>query len=353
MTPDTITRAEYLLAERELVLALSLFNRAQSEGADLDRCAAGRWMAFMLSGDFPAAWSESDAIRLRCGPDVHRYWQGEHLYGQRVLVRCLHGFGDSVQMLRFVPALKALGVSRLIVECAPQAVALVQCMCGIDQVITWGADAPRIPPAFDVQIEVMELPYILRTTITTLPSATQHLQLPIEVIEQARKVIDAKSATPRIGIVWSAGEWNQARSIPLDMLRPVLRESQVHFWNLQGGKVRNEWRSISSWPHLHDAVEFTNAGLVSLAALMTQIDLIITVDTLAAHLAGSLNVPCFLLLQYAADWRWMVERADSPWYPSLRLFRQPRPGDWQSAVDEMNSALRAWARTNCVERSVA
>jgi len=353
MKPDIVSCAEYLLEVRELVPALRQFNRAEAEGADTDRCAAGRWMAFMLSGDFEAAWHESDGIRFRSKQDAHHYWRGEDFHGKRVLVRCLHGFGDSVQMLRFIPSLKNLGAVSVIVECAPDAAALLECMLGIDEVITWGPDAPCIPPTFDLQIEVMELPYILRSTITTIPVATNHLQLPPDLLRQSWMKINAVSAAPRVGLVWSAGEWNPARSIPLDLLEPILKNPQLHFWNLQGGVARQEWHCLSPASHLHDAVEYTNTGLVRLAALMTHFDLVITVDTLAAHLAGTLGVPCFLLLQYVADWRWMVDRTDSPWYPSLRLFRQPAPGDWQGAVTQMSSALEAWSQTERSQRSAA
>jgi len=352
MKPDTIAWADHLLEQRELALALSLFNHAEEEGADPDRCAAGRWMIFMLSGDFAAAWRESDGIRLRCIPDVHRFWHGEDLQGKCVMLRCLHGFGDSIQMLRFIPALKGLGVVRVIVECSPNAVGLVKCMRGIDEVITWGLEAPRIPPAFDVQMEVMELPYVLRATLSTLP-AVGLLQLPREVLQKAGRAIEAISATPQVGIVWSAGDWNPSRSISLDLLRPILRNSRLHFWNLQGGRVREDWHGLPTSLHLHDAIEFTDAGLVPLAALMANLDLVITVDTLAAHLAGALGISCFLLLQYAADWRWMTDRTDSPWYPSLRLFRQPRHEDWQGAVSDINNALAAWAKTASSRRTAA
>jgi hypothetical protein len=352
MKPDTVTRAEHLLEERELILAHSLFDRAEQEGADPDRCSAGRWMVFMLAGDFASAWRESEAIRQRCKPDVHRFWHGEELNGKRVLVRCLHGFGDSVQMLRFIPSLRALGVVRVIVECAPAAVELVRCMCGIDEVVTWGPDAPRTPRAFDVQLEVLELPYILRSTVAALPAAKDHLRLPVNVLRQARDAIKMYGAAPHVGIVWSAGEWNLSRSIALDMLRPIFRTSRIIFCNLQGGRPREEWNHLSS-ANLRDPIAFTNAGLVPLAALIANLNLVITVDTLAAHLAGTLNVPCFLLLQHAADWRWMVDRMDSPWYPSLRLFRQPYPGDWQGAVLEMSHALDAWTGTGCSQQVAA
>lgn len=353
MTHDTVARAEQLLELRELVLAFSLFNRAEAEGCDPERCAAGRWMIFMLSGDYTAAWLESDAIRARCRPDVHRFWQGEDLHGKRVLVRCLHGFGDSVQMLRFVPALKELGVVRVIVECAPHAVELVKCLPGTAEVITWGAHAPLVAPEFDVQVEVMELPYIVRATVSTLPSAAGMLRLPIDVLQQASHAVHTQSSRPRVGLVWSAGEWNPARSVPLELLTPILHNSNIEFWNLQGGSMRNDWDRLPAAPNLRDLTEFTDAGLVRLSALIAHLDLVITVDTLAAHLAGTLNVPCFLLLQHAADWRWMIDRADSPWYPSLRLFRQPRPGDWQSAVVELNTSLSAMAHNSQVEPTAA
>lgn len=335
MTPEILLeQAEILLACRDVLAAIMAFDRAEAAGAAADACAAGRWMAHMLAGNFAAAWRESDAIRRRGAPDPHRYWTGEDLRGQRVILRCLHGYGDAVQFLRYVPRLRAL-VSHLVVEVPPAMMEIASCFDGIDDVITWGAEAPAVSPEWNAQVEVMELPYLFRTQPDELPLAERYLHLPETMKRQAARAMGS-SRLPRVGIVWAAGEWNADRSLPPGLLLQLLQTSSCEFWNLQGGRARQEPQ-----PHqnLRDAACF---GILRLAALISQLDLVITVDTLAAHLAGALDKPAWLLVQYAADWRWMLERRDSPWYPSLEIFRQPTPGDWQSAVACVRDRLAEW-----------
>lgn len=337
---DMLARAECALQERNLARALALFHLAEAEGYAPDRCAGGRWMTAMLSGDFAAAWHESDAIRLRRRPDPHRFWQGEDFSCRRVIVRCLHGFGDIVQFLRYAPLLHAHALN-IVAECAPRAVDLVRCLPGIDEVATWDSEARAGSPVWDVQVELMELPYIFRSTLADLPAVTPYLDLSQAELEHASRLL-SRGREPNIGVVWSAGDWNPSRSIPLSLLASVLARPGWTFVNLQGGPVREQWADLSDVANLRDVPELTDAGLVPLAAAIAQLDLIITVDTLAAHLAGALNIPCLLLLQYAADWRWMIDRDDSPWYPSLRLVRQPKPNDWQGAVLNLNRILDQW-----------
>ena len=122
----------------------------------------GRWTAHMLTGNFAAAWRESDTIRAGGAPDPHRFWAGENLRGRRVMLRCLHGYGDAVQFLRYAPRLQRTA-SRLTVEVPPAMMEIARYFCGVDDVITWGVDAPARAPSWDVQVEVMELPYLFRT----------------------------------------------------------------------------------------------------------------------------------------------------------------------------------------------
>jgi hypothetical protein len=176
-----------------------------------------------------------------------------------------------------------------------------------------------------------------------LPLSEQYLHLPPEV-EGRVKGIMGYSNSPRVGIVWAAGDWDRSRSLPFDLLLPLLRCSPCEFWNLQGGRARREWSRGGGEPHLRDAA-CCGEGILALAATIAQMDLVITVDTLAAHLAGALGTSAWLLLQYAADWRWMIRRSDSPWYPSLRLYRQPAPGEWESTVHTVAEDLTRWLAT--------
>jgi hypothetical protein len=327
-------RAELLLAARRLTLALESFCIAEAKGADPDRCAGGRWMVYMLRGNFTAAWEQSDVIRKRGGPDRHRFWNGEEISGRRVIVRCLHGFGDTVQFIRYAALLNDRA-AKVIWEVSPAMKHLAPCFDAVEHVVTW-EDECREGDDWDMQIEVMELPYICRTTVAELPIASRYLALPSRTVRQAAIEMGPRTI-PRIGIVWSAGSWNAARSIPVALFRPLFETGECEFWNLQGGPDREVGITLRDSAGCND-------GVVSLAGVISQLDLVITVDTLAAHLAGSLGVPVWLLLQYAADWRWMEGRNDSPWYPSLRIFRQPAPGAWEAVVGTVENKLKAWLR---------
>ncbi len=316
-----IQRAEAAMAEDDFAAALPLLDEAERRGVEPDRCAGNRWLGHMLSGDFLAAWRESDAIRQRGAADPHRFWQGEDLRGKRVIVRSLHGFGDAVQMFRFLPRLGAIA-SHLIVEVPPRLLELAPYFEGMGEVITWGEGAPAQSPGWDVQLEVMELPYLLRVSTADLAPTEGYLKLPNTLRAEAAAVVGERGKL-RVGLVWTAGHWNPSRSIPSELLRSIADVDGVEFWSLEAEHVARQ--SVdASWRSVHECGD----GIPRLAAVIQQMDLILTVDTLAAHLAGALGVPCRLLLQHRADWRWMSRRADSPWYPSLRLLRQTDPGDW-------------------------
>ena len=255
-----------------------------------------------------------------------------------MIVRCLHGFGDAVQMLRYAPRLREVA-SRVIFEVPQRMLSLAPLFRGVDEVITWGEAAPEMSPEWDVQVEVTELPYIFRTTIDDLPISTRYLTLPGTILQQAADAM-GPATKPRIGVVWASGEWNPERSIPIALLDPMIREASVEFWSLQGDMAADEAGPWIDSGMVRDATAICGDGLVALAATIANLDLVITVDTLAAHLAGALGKPAWVMLQYAADWRWMTERDDTPWYPTVRLFRQPKPGDWSGTIAAVQDALR-------------
>jgi hypothetical protein len=273
----------------------------------------------MLAGDFEQAWQQSDELRRRDAPDPHRFWSGEPIAGKRLIVRALHGFGDAVQMLRYAPLLRAQAAS-VVYELPPRLLPLAHCFQSVDRAISW----EQTSPAWDLQLEVMELPYLFRTTLADLPIARNYLKVKPFPLPTRSK--------PRIGIVWSAGAWNPARSIPLRLLETLLRSTRFEFQNLQGRENAHEAAHLPLLPGPAD-------GILPLAQTVAALDLIVSVDTLAAHLAGALGVPCLLLLQHAADWRWLRGRSDSPWYPSLKLFRQRALGDWQSVLEPLQHHL--------------
>ena len=328
--------ADLMLAARRLPEAVMLFCASEEAGASPDLCASGRWIAFMLLGEYEDAWQESDSIRSRALPDPHRFWHGENLVGQRVIVRCLHGYGDAVQFLRYSAMLKAIA-SELIVEVPPRFVELARCFDGIDHVITWGENAPAQPHLWDVQLEVMELPYIFRTQVADLPLYKNYLHVPPALLSEGRQ-----QAPLTVGLAWNSGSWNPARSISLDILRPLLSVVGCEFWSL----CEDPQSLIVLHPTgmlLKEHSDCRNS-IEGLAATIAALDLVITVDTLAAHLGGALGIKTWVLLPYVSDWRWMHERSDSPWYPSIQLFRQPAPGSWAPVISSVHRELQTLTR---------
>ncbi len=338
---EQIAEAERLLEERRMPEALAAFDVAEQMGADADGCCAARWMGWMLRRGFGEAWKESDAIRGRGGEDPHRFWTGEELRGKRVIVRCLHGFGDAVQFLRYMPRLRAVA-DGVTVEVPPRLVALAPMLEGVGEVMTWGEEAPVEAPVWEVQVEVMELPYLFRTEVAELPMAMRYLRAPAAEAERAARVMGDGRGALRVGVVWAAGEWNVERSVALTVMERLLRVEGVEFWSLQGGRAADEGAAWAEAGCCGSGGVRRWAG--ALAGVVANLDLVITVDTLAAHLAGAMGKPVWVLLQEVADWRWMAERCDSPWYPEMRLFRQRSRGDWDEVMERVRIELERTVR---------
>ena len=283
----------------------------------------------MLAGDFSRAWLESDAIRRSAAPDPH-FWDGSSLHGRRVIVRCLHGLGDAIQFLRYAPLVRDQA-SSLIVEVPPTMLELGRYFNGVEHTITWGDAAPALEPEWDVQVEVMELPYLFRSTLASLPAPKSYLCLPQAMVYEARMSMRL-NRRPCVGIVWSGGEWDCSRSIPFEMLAPLLAMGrEVSFVSLQ--------KEEDNCALGKEIQVVRGNGLVPLAAAIANLDLVVTVDTMAAHLAAALGVPTWVLLQHRADWRWLLDRNDSPWYPSMRLFRQAVQGGWREVLEDVQGEL--------------
>lgn len=330
---------EALLTERQVWPAIEALDRAEAAGADPDRCAGARWHCWMLLGEMERAWRESDAIRARGSCDALRFWDGSDPTGKRVMVRSVHGFGDAVQNLRFLPELRQR-TERVILEVAPELLRLARHAAGADEVITWGEQAPVVAPAYDMQVEITELPYLLRCDGQVLGKETPYLRLPNRLVQAAaEELLEGDSA--RIGLAWSSSRWDPSRSIPIEAFRSILLSSGAAFWSLQTAADNGPWRrltELSQWP-----VRVAGEGSAEqTAACIAGMDLVVTVDTFVAHVAGALGRPVWLLLKHDADWRWGLDRSDTPWYPTMRLFRQRERGQWQPVLDEVKRELECW-----------
>lgn len=300
------------------------------------------WMEAMRRGDFERAWQISDAHlkkRLARGDPAHigprhlqNIWDGRPLAGKRVLVRCYHGLGDTVQFIRFAAPLRRTA-SKIILWVQPHLLPIAKDVDGVDLALPLHDGVPDVD--YDVDIEIMELAHVLRID-------TQAIRVPVPyLLGHLRQPQRQSCHELSVGIVWQVGDWAPQRSIPTSLLAPLRRLSDIRLYSLQLGAAAKDACRIPAVPIGIEDVLQTSAQLRSL-------DLLITVDTFVAHLAGALGVPVWLLLQAKCDWRWMESRSDSPWYPTMRLFRQSREGDWHSVIANVFAALdQARAGVGC------
>jgi hypothetical protein len=286
----------------------------------------------MRCGRFEEAWQISDeVVRQRAGvPCYHLprheqyFWDGSSLAGKRVLVRCYHGLGDTIQFIRYAPLLRGV-VRQVIVWAQPELLALLQTAAGMDRLLPLHDGTPEVE--YDADVELMELPHAFRTTAETLPCTVPYLH-----VAAAESPVRDR-AIRRVGLVWQSGGWDDRRSVPTELLRPLAEVRGVRLVVLQQGPALEEW--TPGWGEIGSTPD-----PLELARRMRALDLVISVDSFPAHLAGALAVPTWTLLHSDPDWRWMLNRDDTPWYPTMRLWRQPRPGDWESVINRVATALR-------------
>lgn len=289
----------------------------------------------MLSGNYELAWRESDLISVRGNPDHHRFWDGQPLTGRHVLIRCLHGLGDTIQFIRYAPLIRQQARS-LTIEAQPTLKLLLSVDLA-DDVITWGEPEPY----WNQQIEIVELPRIFRTTIKTIPRDVPYLKIPPEAGTHCDGFVNLGSSNHpasrlRIGIVWASGAYNPARSMRLSDMAGLFSTPNVSFFSLQGSPDRSQ---LEPWSSDIPSLYHESGCVLRMAQNLAAMDLVVTVDTMIAHLAGAMGRPVWTLLPFEADWRWMLERDDSPWYPTMRLFRQSHAGDWKNVIAQVQRAL--------------
>ncbi|WP_244816640.1 tetratricopeptide repeat protein [Caballeronia sp. Lep1P3] len=278
-------------------------------------------------------------------------WNGESLANKSLVIAPEQGLGDAIQFVRFMPRLKSLGVSRLAVVCDSALVRLFQTVDGIDEVID--AREPSRAIGYDVWCYMMSVPYHLGITLANIPSAVPYLRLPASLTEQwnatlSRQTLDGRM---KVGIVWAGAEnlgnvrpgrvptgGNHQRSMRLHDLIDVLKVSGVVFVSLQMGAPRQQLQDIPPELRPMDMMDSVR-DFADTAAIVQKLNMVITVDTSVAHVAGALGKPVWILSRFDSDWRWLMNREDSPWYPSARVFRQTRPDDWSDVVQRTVRAL--------------
>jgi Tfp pilus assembly protein PilF len=264
-------------------------------------------------------------------------WDGSDLAGRRILVHTEQGFGDTIQMARYLPMLAERG-GEVILECPAALVRLLRDLPGLKQIVASGDPLPE----FDLYCPIMSLPLMFNTTPATIPWNGPYLRPDSTLAAQWAARLPADVNRPRIGLVWAGRPENKVdrkRSMRLEQFAPLASIASARFISLQKGGAAEQARRPPAGLEL---IDFTDElqDFTDTAALMANLDLIIAVDTAVAHLAGALGRQAWLLLPYRPDWRWMMDREDSLWYPSLRLFRQKTRGDWGEVIGRVVQGLR-------------
>ena len=291
----------------------------------------------LLMGDFAAGLREYEwrwEVLAQRGFAQPR-WNGERLHGARILLHAEQGLGDTLQFLRYVPMVQAAG-GRVVLEVQPSLRRLAGLVPGVreEDVVAAGA----LLPPFAWQCPLMSLPLVFGSTLESIPAETPYLFVPRKAAEKAARVAWPASGL-RVGLVWvgsAAHLKDRFRSIPSGLLEPLLEVSGARFFSLQVSAASGQQASLDERitdlaPEIGD--------MADTAALIARLDLVIAVDTSVAHLAGALGKPVWVMLPFAPDWRWLVDREDSPWYPAMRLFRQQTVGDWESVIEAVRDAL--------------
>lgn len=261
-------------------------------------------------------------------------WDGSSLHGRSILVYCEQGLGDTLMFARYLPLLADCG-AHIVLEVQEQLVLLLQGMPAVEQVVVKTSS----PPHTDCYIPLLSLPYLFHTTLDSIPQLVPYLEPPCELIATWRERINPVPDDMHIGLVWSGKQYPYPnRSCPPEHLLPLVAMRGASFYSLQLG-------TYAALPvEIHSRIVDVASNIKNFAdtaAIVANLDLVITIDTAVAHLAGAMGKPVWVMLPYAADWRWMEGRQDSPWYPTMRLFRQLREGDWQAVIDEVVCALQS------------
>jgi tetratricopeptide (TPR) repeat protein len=350
-------RPNYLQAHSNLGHALKELGRFDEAMAHLEEAlrlqpdnADAHWnraLLWLLRGDFERGWPEYEwrwpAHRLQPRAFKEPRWDGGRLDGRTILLHGEQGLGDTLQFIRYAPLVHERG-GKVIVECHAALVRLVQKVTGVERALPPNSELP----AFDVYAPLLSLPGILHTTLATVPAKVPYLDADLALVEKWRSELTALGSF-KIGIAWQgnpafAGE--RQRTVPLEHFAALAAVPGVRLISLQKGPGAEQLQKRTDRVPVLDLgprLDETAGPFQDTAAIMQCLDLVVSSDTAIPHLAGALGVPVWVALPHVPDWRWLLGRDDSPWYPTMRLFRQSRPGDWEGVFKQIAADVRSLA----------
>ena len=342
-------RGNALRALNRLDDALASYQLALRHAPDY---ADAHWNAslnLLLAGEYLKGWQQYEwrwesELKAEKRAFSQPLWSGtDSLQGKAILLYAEQGFGDTLQFCRYASLVKALGAT-VILEVQPQLMKVLAELNGVDVLVARGQALPK----FDYHCPLLSLPKAFATELNSIPATSAYVMSDVKKMSIWQDRLGAQSKL-RVGLVWAGSATHKNdhnRSMPLQAITSIF-EKNVDFFGLQ-----NELReSDMQLMHQHPQIQYLGKYIkdfTDTAALISLMDVVITVDTAIAHLAGAMGKPVWILLPYSPDWRWLLSRDDSPWYPTARLFRQPSIGDWSSVVRGVNQALQVLQRQQSI-----
>jgi tetratricopeptide (TPR) repeat protein len=299
-------------------------------------------LLLLLNGDFAAGWPEFEwRWRRKTLPWPRRklqqpLWDGSALAGRTIYLHAEKSFGDTIQFIRYVPIIQRLG-GKTIVECQPGLRRLLAANMAVEK---WLVPSEPLPPR-DVYCPLLSLPLLLHTTRDTIPAEHSYLHVAAEWSQAWQQRVPGSSRLLKVGLAWAGKPseiHDRKRSLPLSQLAPLAHVRGVLYFSLQKGQAAAEAHDPAAAVEMLDFGDAI-ADFADTAGLISQLDLVVTVDTAVAHLAGALGKPVWTLLPFVPDWRWGRAGESTPWYPTMRLFRQQSRGDWAEVVRRVTDEL--------------
>ena len=324
--------------------SLTRFQEAIQLKSDYADAHFNRSATLLLMGHLKQGWPEyewrSKRKEIAACPFHQPVWDGAPLAGRTILLHSEQGMGDMMQFIRYAPLVQQYG-GRVVFECYEPLIRLLGRCPGIDQIVSKGS----VLPEFDVHAPLLSLPGILGTSLATIPASVPYIHADEELIAHWRRELGPSRAF-KVGIAWQGNPkfpTDRWRSFRLAQFEPLARLDGVRLFSLQKGPGAEQIGEVADRFAIMDlgrTLDEATGAFMDTAAIMKNLDLVVTSDTSIAHLAGALGVPVWVALPSAPDWRWLLQREDSPWYPTMRLFRQTARGDWDGVFARMAATLQ-------------